>query len=154
MFEGVFSLQRYNGQEERQALLRFRSEGLTEAFHKFYRSSKIGVFRLHSQTSHLPYPPLVRRTWLAKKKTILPTMKSKRTSRKGNKSNLKQVCLMLFEMLLLIYLLPIAILVILLVKVAGWLVRMVLYWTFRLVRTPFVMLYHILFGNGSNRKRH
>lgn len=36
---------------------RFRSEGLTTAFHKFSRVSKIGVFRPRSLTSHLPYPP-------------------------------------------------------------------------------------------------
>lgn len=36
----------------------FRLEGLTEAFHKFSRHSKIGVFRPHSPASYLPYSPL------------------------------------------------------------------------------------------------
>lgn len=59
---------------------------------------------------------------------------------------------MLFELLLLIYLPPVVILVMLLVRVAGWLVWMVFNLTLWLVRTPFVMLCHMLFGNGSNRK--
>ena len=35
----------------------FQSEGLTAAFRKFFRTSKIRVFRLHSLTSHLSYLP-------------------------------------------------------------------------------------------------
>lgn len=52
-----FPVQRYCGQEERQVMLRFRSEGLPAAFRKFSHSSKIWVFRPRSLTSHLPYPP-------------------------------------------------------------------------------------------------
>ena len=42
----------------------FRLEGLTEAFRKFSRSSKIGVFRPHSPASYLPYSPLCPQ-WLS-----------------------------------------------------------------------------------------
>jgi len=65
----------------------FRLEGLTEAFRKFSRSSKIGVFRPHSPASYLPYSPLCPQ-WLFARKTVFPTKKLKGASQKGKVSDL------------------------------------------------------------------
>ena len=64
----------------------FRQEGLTEAFRKFSRSSKIGVFRPHSPVSYLPYSPLCPQ-WLFARKTVFPTKKLKGASQKGKVSD-------------------------------------------------------------------
>ena len=58
---------------------------LTEAFHKFSRSSKIGVFRPYSPASYLPYSPLCPQ-WLFARKTVFPTKKLKGASQKGKVS--------------------------------------------------------------------
>lgn len=50
----------------------FRLEGLTEAFHKFSRPSKIGVFRLYSPASCLPYSPLCPQWLLHVKRSSRP----------------------------------------------------------------------------------
>ncbi len=65
----------------------FRSEGLPAAFRKFSRSFKIGVFRLRSQTSHLPYL-LFSPQWQSCTKKVIPTKKLKRLQQK--KKNLNQ----------------------------------------------------------------
>lgn len=54
----------------------FRLEGLTEAFRKFSRPSKIGVFRPHSPASYLPYSPLCPQ-WPFARKTVFPAKKLK-----------------------------------------------------------------------------
>lgn len=51
---------------------RFRSEGLTAAFRKFSRSSKIWVFRPRSLISHLPYLPLRPQSGLHEKRFSRP----------------------------------------------------------------------------------
>lgn len=50
----------------------FRLEGLTEAFHKFSRPSKIGVFRPYSPASYLPYSPLCPQCCLHVKRSSRP----------------------------------------------------------------------------------
>ena len=65
---------------------------LTEAFHKFSRSSKIGVFRPYSPASYLPYSPLCPHSplcpqWLFARKTVFPTKKLKGASQKGKVSD-------------------------------------------------------------------
>lgn len=50
----------------------FRLEGLTEAFRKFSRFSKIGVFRPHSPASYLPYSPLCPQSCLHIKRYSRP----------------------------------------------------------------------------------
>ena len=64
----------------------FRLEGLTEAFHKFSRPSKIGVFRPHSPASYLPYSPLCPQCLFARK-TVFPTKKLKGASQKEKVSD-------------------------------------------------------------------
>ena len=59
---------------------------LTEAFHKFSRPSKIGVFRPYSPASYLPYSPLCPQ-WLFARKTVFPTKKLKGASQKGKVSD-------------------------------------------------------------------
>ena len=66
----------------------FWLEGLTEAFRKFFRSSKIGVFRPYSPASYLTYSPLCPQ-WLFARKTVFPTKKLKGASQKGKVSDFK-----------------------------------------------------------------
>lgn len=63
----------------------FRSEGLSAAFRKFSRSFKIWVFRLRSQTSHLPYLPFSPQ-WQSCTKKGYPDQEAQKTSTKGEKT--------------------------------------------------------------------
>ena len=63
----------------------FQSEGLTAAFRKFFRTSKIRVFRLHSLTSHLSYLPFVRSGNLARKNGS-PDQEAHKSFTKGKKN--------------------------------------------------------------------
>lgn len=82
-----FIVQNYCEREEMSSTaMGFRLEGLTEAFRKFSRPSKIGVFRLHSPASCLPYSPLCPQ-WLFARKTVYPTKKLKGASQKGKVSD-------------------------------------------------------------------
>ena len=66
--------------------VRFTVQGLTEAFRKFSRPSKIGVFRPHSPASYLPYSPLCPQ-WPFARKTVFPAKKLKGASQKGKVSD-------------------------------------------------------------------
>ena len=72
---------------------RFRLEGLTATFHKFSRTSKIGVFRPHSPTSHLPYSPFCPQ-WNFARKTVSPTKRLKGASQEGKELKSKNEMIM------------------------------------------------------------
>lgn len=71
----------------------FRLEGLTAAFHKFSRTSKIGVFRPHSPTSHLPYSPFCPQGIFARK-MVFPTKRLKGASQEGKELKPKNEMIM------------------------------------------------------------
>jgi hypothetical protein len=68
-------------------------EGLTAAFHKFSRTSKIGVFRPHSPTSHLPYSPFCPQ-WNFARKTVFPTKRLKGALQEGKELKPKNEMIM------------------------------------------------------------
>ena len=72
---------------------RFRLEGLTATFHKFSRTSKIGVFRPHSPTSHLPYSPFCPQ-WNFARKTVSPTKRLKGALQEGKELKSKNEMIM------------------------------------------------------------